>query len=696
MLGRSPKTVSSQQGDSIMRKVIEQADKYKTVVSRYEAEIYIKGKTEILKQNILMRFAHHLFPVDRKNKDMIFEMVSHSKFNAPNNYLHSFEAINGNSIPNGAKQQEVLTFLNLNVYSPTIYNEGIIMPVAHEAFKYYNFNLESIETTGNLKIYQIRFMPKLWSQKLICGDLYITDKDWHIDKIDLNGRFSFANSTWSATFGRDYCHFILPTKADLFLRYHVLGNAIASYYHTSFKYEAVEWVEEDYEDKKHHSLDLTGYYQLSSDTIPIISDSSYWKNKRDIPLTQEEETKYEKTSIRTTQANDTSNIRKYLKITERLTNTINLDYKTTRLKYSGILNPFQLECFRTKRYYFYRQQFRFSKTFKKDRQLRFRPEVILYSNEKSCSSSSREIENIFLKQRSPEPQSPETLNQGYSSKIMNEINEQLKDSTFNFENLDLEYFKHYYIELKTDRVVQRFPNDHRHLYHRRIPTRKSAIDPGDGVTEIINENYHDFIPTIGFSYTSRQYYWMDGYRKEYLYSYYPTISIEFGRAIPGVWKSSGNYGRVEADIHQSIYLGLSRRFNYHISGGLYTAQKSTYFADYRYFTRHNFPESWGGDDFGGVFHQLGSVWFNASDKYVQAHAMYESPFMLFQLFKPEATKHIISERFYLSQLWMPVKPSYTEIGYGFGNHIFNVAAFIGFDKLKYDGIGFKFAFELFQ
>ena len=79
LLGRSPKTVSSQQGDSIMRKVIEQADKYKTVVSRYEAEIYIKGKTEILKQNILMRFAHHLFPVDRKNKDMIFEMVSHSE-----------------------------------------------------------------------------------------------------------------------------------------------------------------------------------------------------------------------------------------------------------------------------------------------------------------------------------------------------------------------------------------------------------------------------------------------------------------------------------------------------------------------------------------------------------------------------------------------------------------------------------------
>ena len=131
LLGRTPKTVSSQQGDSIMRMVIENADKYKTAVNRYEAEIYIKGKTEILKRNVLMRFAHHLFPVDRRNKDMIFEMVSQSKFNAPNNYQHNFEALYGNSIPNGAKQQEVLTFLNLNVYSPTIYNEGIIMPVAN-------------------------------------------------------------------------------------------------------------------------------------------------------------------------------------------------------------------------------------------------------------------------------------------------------------------------------------------------------------------------------------------------------------------------------------------------------------------------------------------------------------------------------------------------------------------------------------
>ena len=56
-----------------MHLVIEKATQYQNTVSKYEAEIYIKGRTEILKQNMLIRLAHHIFPIDRKNKDMLFE-----------------------------------------------------------------------------------------------------------------------------------------------------------------------------------------------------------------------------------------------------------------------------------------------------------------------------------------------------------------------------------------------------------------------------------------------------------------------------------------------------------------------------------------------------------------------------------------------------------------------------------------------
>lgn len=691
------KTESSVRADSIMKEVIKNADKYQHILSRYEAEIYIKGRTEILKHNFLLRFGHHLFPVDRKNKDMIFEMVSNSKFNAPNSFQHNFLAVNGNSIPNSKKQQEALNFLNLNVYSSTIYNEGIITPMAKNASKFYTFNLEEVSDSTGLRIYKIRFMPKLWSQKLICGDLYVRDKSWIIDKIDVNGRFDFAEFNLVMTFGRDYRRFILPDKASLFLRYHVLGNVIATSYHSSFKYNAVEWVEEDNESKKWRSLDLTGYYKLSSDTVPIIRDTAFWNKERDLPLTPEENKLYEVVDKETQQETDTANITKYLKLTEKFTNTMSMDYKTTRLKYSGIFNPFQLG-YSGHNGITYRQRLRISKTFDKDRQIRFRPDVGFVFKRKEIFFSVNGDWEYQPEKKGILSISFGNGNQSYSSAIMKDINEQLKDSSFNFDDLNLEYFKHYYAEIRNNiELFNGFQLWAGVTYHRRIPVKKKSeiVDPGEGVEDLINENYHDFTPVIGISYTPRQYYWMDGYRKEYLYSHYPTISVEFARAIPGVGKSTGDYARIEADIHQSIPLGLSRKLNYHLSGGVYLNPKSIYFADFRYFSRRQFPESWG-DEFGGVFNQLKSFWFNASDKYVQGHLMYESPFILSQLFKKKMSKYILSERFYFSQLWTPVLPSYTEIGYGFGNHIFNVAAFAGFDRWKYQNIGIKFAFELFQ
>lgn len=690
---KKPELPSVRQADSIMRLVIANASGYASAVSKYDAEIYIKGRTEILKQNFLMRFAHHLFPVNRKNKDMIFEMVTHSQFNAPNNYVHRFEAANGNSIPNSAKQEEVLAFLNLNVYSSTVYDETIIMPVAGNAFKLYRFNLESVEDTMGLRIYKIRFLPKQWSQKLVCGDLYVIDKSWTIDKIDMNGRASFAEFNVVMSYSRNFRRFILPEKADLFLRYHVLGNAIATTYHSTFKYNAVEWIEENYENNRKKSLDLTSYYRLSSDTVPIIRDTAYWNRKRDVPLTESERQAYYSKEKNKTDRLDSTD---YLKVTERLTNTVNLNYRTTRIKYSGILNPFQLG-YSARNGITYKQRIRLSKTFDRDRQLRFRPEIGYVFKRKE----------IFFKVGSDWEYYPEKMgilsltlangNQSYSSDITDKINEQLKDSTFDFNDLNLKYFRHYYVDLRNSiELFNGFQLIAGVSYHRRVPVKKNTDrEAGEDVEEIIKEDYNDFTPILGFSYTPRQYYRMDGHRKEYVHSYYPTIAIEFARGIPGVGKSLGNYGRVEVDIHQSVSLGLLRLLNYHLSGGLYTMKKSTYFADFQYFTRHNFPDSWN-DRIGGVFNLLKREWFNAADRYVQAHFMYQSPFILFQLFKPKASKYIFSERFYFSQLWTPVLPSYTEVGYGFGNHIFNIALFAGFDRWKYDGIGLKFAFELFQ
>lgn len=680
-----------------MKLVIASAIRYENLLSSYETEIYIKGRSEILKSNFLLRFGHNLFPVNRRNKDMVFEIVSHSRLDSPHTFFHDFEAINGSSIPNSKKQEEVLQFLNLNVYSSTAYNDGILMPVTKNAFKYYNFNLESVEETEGFKIYKIRFLPKQWSQNLVSGDLYIIDKWWTIDKIDLNGRYAFAEFNLVMDFSRDYQKFILPEKADLFLRYKVLGNTVVSTYHTNFNFKAVEWRETERPKRRHENLDLSRYYRLSADTVPIIQDSTYWAGKRDIPLTPEEENLYEVKRKEINAQADTSEAMKYLKFTEKLTNTVHMNYHTTHIRYSGFLNPFQLG-YSGRNGIIYRQRVRISKTFDNDRQIRFRPEAgYVFKRKELFFKLGADWEYL------PEKRGILSLNAGndnnnYSSEIMNDIIDMVNDSTFNFENLNFKYFRHYFVEVKNNiEVMNGFEVTAALSYHRRLAVKDKNKDGtnDEEIVDWINERYNDFIPTIGFSYTPRQYYRMDGKRKEYVYSYFPTFTIEFGRSIPGVLGSTGNFERIEADLHQSINVGLLRRINYRISGGLYTRQKSTYFADFRYFRRRYFPETWG-DQIGGVFNTLKSEWYNASDKYIQGHFMYQSPFLLPKLFKKNTSKHILSERFYYSHLWTPVLPSYSEVGYGVGNHIFNVGIFAGFEKYEFQNISFKFAFELFQ
>ena len=372
------------------------------------------------------------------------------------------------------------------------------------------------------------------------------------------------------------------------------------------------------------------------------------------------------------------------------------DIHSTRMKYSGILNPFMFGYTKLDGISF-RQQLRVSKRLKDDRQIRFRPEIGFVFKRKE----------FFYKLAGDWVYAPEktgTLsltfangNQNYSSEITNQIKELVKDSAFSFDNLNLKYYRDYYADLRNKIELLNGLQLHSGLtFHHRTPVTngKKLLNEGE-IIDVIYDNYNDFIPYIGLSYTPYQYYRMDGRLKEYVQSCLPTISVEYARGIRGVLGSLSDYERIEADIQQVINMGLLKRFNYYVSAGFFTRQRSVYFADFRYFTRHHFPDSWN-DRIGGVFQLLPGEWYNASNSYVQAHVMYESPFILMHLLKKEASKHIFTERLYLSQLFTPYLPSYTEVGYGIGNHLFNIAVFAGFEKGEYQRAGFRFAFELFQ
>ena len=208
----------------------------------------------------------------------------------------------------------------------------------------------------------------------------------------------------------------------------------------------------------------------------------------------------------------------------------------------------------------------------------------------------------------------------------------------------------------------------------------------------IENDYADFVPFIRLTWTPSQYYRYIGRQKYYLDSPYPTFSLEYAQGISGIMRSNSRFKRAEFDMHHKIKLNRLRSFNYRFGAGVFFDQKSEYFVDYRFFKRRTYPDSWD-ERVGGVFNLLDGEWYYAANRYAQLHLMYDSPYILLHFFK-RISRYLLSERLYLSQLYTPTRPCYTELGYGIGNYIINAGFFVSFNKGKYYEMGAKVSFVL--
>lgn len=674
-----------------MRQVIRLAPRYQQAIQHYQADTYIKGYTYTPKRNRMIRYMHWLTPVDKHPDNQLFELDAQSNYQAPNHYQNRIKAFQTSRLSEGSHYQELFAFINMNIYAPTIYDKEIITPLSPEADKYYAFRLEGSELVEGRLLHRIRFTPRKWSQKLLSGELQVVDSLWTVDRILMKGRASLEDFEIDMRFSREESQQLLPVQADLRMQFEAFGNQIITELHAALRYQEVIY-NTSFEEGDHLSLDETRYYTVAGDSLRLITDSSYWASRRDKPLSTTEQALYNETP--TIEQIDSSLINHYAQLGQRLTSTVNRDYKSVRMQYSGLFNPLQLS-YGSEHGVTYKQELRLSHTYARDRQLRFHPEVGILFRSKQLRIKATTDWEYKPERRGMLRLTLANDNQEFPSEVIQLISEKLqlteKVKDFNFKELDLPYYHHYYADLSNQiELFNGLTFFGGIAYHLRTPVQKER----EG-TLIKLKNANDFEPFIGLTYTPRQHYWMDGYRKEYLYSAFPTFRLELGNGIYGVMGSHSDYWRLETGLNQTLRLGLSERLSYNFSSGFYFETRYNYFANFRYFAKQYFPEPWR-DRFGGIFHLLSSDWYYASERYVQAHCMYEAPFILLHFIKPRTHRYIVSERFYLSQLWTPVKPNHTEMGYGVGNDLLNVALFLGFDKFKYQGAGLKLSLELFR
>lgn len=698
--------------DDIIDKTIETAPIYKNLIEEYTANLYTKGYINIKKSNILINYIPSMFKLKKGIKEYITESYSELHYTAPDIFDRKIIAYHGTIDKPKGFNNEVLDNFDINIYDNSVFNVKLMSPISQNAKKYYDYKIDSTYYDENGKyLYHISFTPKYNSYQLFEGYMIIYDDTWKIHEFKFKGRSEYLNYTNKVQMGKNDSlpEGCLPVRFDSDMSFHLLGNVFEGHFTIDMDYKTVKLSENDIINENDKSkYDLTQSFTLRNDTSAyILADSCYFAKLRPFPLTEKEESLYQKyyvekgnISIENKGQNKKSIF--WGDVGDLLVGSYSINSpQIGKMRFSPLLNPFLLS-YSDKDGISYKQRIRYQRMFSKNKLLNITP-MVGYNFEYNEFYWRMPVKFEYF----PEKMATFNLNIGngnriYSSEIIDELKE-IPDSIFDFDKIHLDYFRDFYVDFfHSIEIFNGLSVDAGFSMHHRSAIKKSDFDKPDDLPVEVRSEYDDifrnkyvsFAPRIKVSWTPMQYYYKAEKRKINLYSKWPTFSFDYERGIKGVFKNSSQFERLEIDMQHTVPFGHLRTLYYRAGAGVFTNKEDMFFVDFRNFEKNNLPSGWN-DDIGGTFQILDRRWYNSSREYLRANLTYEAPFLLIPyIFK--RVPYILNERLYLGILTMPHLNPYIEIGYGIGTHIFDFGAFVSNKNGKVHDFGVKLTIELFN
>lgn len=687
--------------DTILHKMRVAAGFYEKNTPNFEAEMYIKGNLDVKKRNIIIKGLPYLKKLDKNKDKYFFELSSNFSHTYPNIYNQTFNAVKSNY--KAARQyieNTVLPYIHGNVYSPYLYGT-IYSPIAPKSKKYYKYAIESFWHSEGITYYKINFTPKLRSYQLVSGYIIINTNNWSIRELFLKGRTEFIHFSNYIEMGEiGSLSEFLTQSSTIAIDFRLLGNKISGEYYSYINYLDTS-PPEPADSKRKGKYDLTLLYNVNFNKATFNKKVSF-DSIRPVPLTPQEEeitrrTQMEQDSL----ARDTTTTRKngFVSVGKFLISDYSLNMKDYgSIEFSPLISPV-LFNYSSSNGISYAQRLRYTKLFKGDRLFFIEPKIGYNFKEKelywyvrgNLDYSPKRNASVFF-----------DIGHGYNigtDKIINDL-KALPDTIFDYTSLHLYDFKVGYLRFgHRIEVANGFNISAILALHQYKEIKKSDFKILKGNSEYLEQalqiarrKYTDFVPELQLTWTPHQYYYMDGNRKVYLYSKYPTFSLNWAYAIKGVLNSTTTYHRIEFDMQHQIKLGLTKKISYRFGAGGFFNYSNLYFADFLNFQRNNLPEGWD-DEIGGTFQLLSSNKYYGITRYVRGHIKFDAPFLIIPaLFKK--LPFIMKERIYCNVLYVNTLKPYIELGYGIGTRLFNVGIFFGGEVNKFDLIGFKTTFEL--
>jgi hypothetical protein len=194
---------------------------------------------------------------------------------------------------------------------------------------------------------------------------------------------------------------------------------------------------------------------------------------------------------------------------------------------------------------------------------------------------------------------------------------------------------------------------------------------------------------LNLNYTPRYYYRIGRNNQKYMVkSDFPTFFATWQKGVNGLFGSDSNFDQLALGIRQRLETGLMQRFTYMVRGGAFVNRKSLFFTDYRHFHTVEIPVTMGSIT-NQSFNLLEYYRYSTSDKYLEAHAYYETPFLLLKFLPFFSNRMMWTEGAQLNYLYTGGIKNYVELGYTIGGMIWKFGVFAGFENFRYRSFGVK-------
>ena len=604
--------------DSILQCIFQFSPFYSRIIDEYKADLYIKGKVKVHKRNHLIRYVPSMFRFEKHINDYLMESLSELHYTAPDIYDRKIKAVSTTFPRNRGQITDVMDYLNMNIYSSSLMSDKLLSPLDKKSSRYYHYLLDSIAGPPDCQRYKILIIPKFRGTQLVSGYMWVSDQIWTIRELYIEGVYDVIRFKVRVKMGEEGDVEFLPVQFDLNLVFKFIGNHLEMDMGAWLKYNEIKFYEGAARRKsqKKHRHDLTESYKLTCDSEQLITDKEKFNELRPIPLSALEDSLYrsyalrQDTLLRVPKKKKNEHLEFWGELGDMLISSYNVNLSSMgSVHCSPLINPVLLD-YSHSRGFSYKQKFKYSRLFHDGRILRISPQIGYNFTHKELYVKADADWQYWPEKQASFEVSVGNGNRIYSSVVLDQL-KQLPDSTFNFDQLELDYFKDVYlnlfhnIEIVNGLFIKAGVSVHwRYLINNsKVILEKPLPDKDWAALRGIRSEYNSFAPRIRIEWTPGMYYYMNGRRKMNVGSSMPTFMLDYERGIKGVFKSTGAHERWEFDIQQNLKLSGIRSIGYRIGGGMFTKQEDMYFVDFANFARRNLPEGWN-DDIGGTFQML--------------------------------------------------------------------------------------------